>query len=109
VTYITFPDPNPVAISWPRTAAIKPQICDGRHSGAGRSMSYWPHLHVGKLMSKHQTNTIDTSATSKQVHESTDRELTANELAHVSGGRKSAGQAATGVMFLAFPFKLVAV
>ena len=60
-------------------------------------------------MKKHQTNAINTSATSKQVRESTDRELTANELAHVSGGRKSAGQPATGAMFLQFNFKLVAV
>jgi bacteriocin-like protein len=37
-------------------------------------------------MSKHQTNAINTSATSKQVRESTDRELTEDELAHVSGG-----------------------
>jgi bacteriocin-like protein len=37
-------------------------------------------------MSKHQTNAINNSATSKQVRESTDRELTENELAHVSGG-----------------------
>ena len=34
-------------------------------------------------MSKH-------SATSKQVRKSTDRELTENELAHVSGGKPSA-------------------
>jgi bacteriocin-like protein len=61
-------------------------------------------------MSAHQTNTIDTSGTSKQVRESTDRELTANELAHVSGGRKSGGgQPATGAMFLTFNFKMVAV
>ena len=61
-------------------------------------------------MSKHQTTAINTSATSKQVRKSTDRELTANELAHVSGGRKSGGgQPATGAMFLAFTFKLVAV
>jgi bacteriocin-like protein len=60
-------------------------------------------------MSKHQTNAINTSATSKQVRESTDRELTANELAHVSGGRKSTGQQVTGAMFLVFNFKLVAV
>ena len=40
----------------------------------------------------------------------TDRELTANELAHVSGGRKSGGgQSATGAMFLRFDFKMVAV
>jgi bacteriocin-like protein len=37
-------------------------------------------------MTKHQTNAINTSATSKQVRESTDRELTEDELAHVSGG-----------------------
>jgi hypothetical protein len=37
-------------------------------------------------MSKHPTNAINTSATSKQVRESTDRELTANELEHVLGG-----------------------
>ena len=37
-------------------------------------------------MSKHQTNAINTSATSKQVRESTDRELTTDELEHVSGG-----------------------
>jgi bacteriocin-like protein len=62
-------------------------------------------------MSKHQTNAINTSATSKQVRESTDRELTANELAHVSGGsgRKSTGQQVSGAMFLVFNFKLVAV
>jgi hypothetical protein len=35
-------------------------------------------------MSKHQTNAINTSATSKQVRESTDRELTENELEHDS-------------------------
>jgi bacteriocin-like protein len=37
-------------------------------------------------MSKHQTNAINTGATSKQVREFTDRELTEDELAHVSGG-----------------------
>ena len=37
-------------------------------------------------MSKHRTNAINTSATRKQVRESTDRELTEDELAHVSGG-----------------------
>jgi bacteriocin-like protein len=56
------------------------------------------------------TNGNDTSTTSKQARESTDRELTANELAHVSGGRKSGGgQPAAGVMFLKFDFKMVAV
>ena len=37
-------------------------------------------------MSKHRTNAINTSATRKQVREFTDRELTEDELAHVSGG-----------------------
>jgi hypothetical protein len=41
-----------------------------------------------KLMSKHQTNTINTSATSKQVREPTDRQLTADELEHVTGGQE---------------------
>jgi bacteriocin-like protein len=37
-------------------------------------------------MTKHQTNEINTSATSKQVRESTDRELTKEELDQVVGG-----------------------
>jgi bacteriocin-like protein len=60
-------------------------------------------------MSKHQTNAINTSATSKQVREPTGRELTEDELAHVSGGRKSAGGEVSGINFLVFTFKLVAV
>jgi bacteriocin-like protein len=40
-------------------------------------------------MSKHQTNAINTSATSNQVREPTGRELTEDELAHVSGGTKA--------------------
>ena len=56
------------------------------------------------------TTAINTSKTSKKVREFIDRELTANELAHVSGGRKSGGgQSATGAMFLRFDFKMVAV
>ena len=42
--------------------------------------------HGEKLMSKHQTNAINTSGTSKQVREPTDLELTADELEHVWGG-----------------------
>ena len=37
-------------------------------------------------MTKHQTNAINTSATSKQVREPMDRELTADELEHITGG-----------------------
>ena len=37
-------------------------------------------------MGKRQTNTISTSATTKQVRESTDRELTKEELDQVVGG-----------------------
>jgi hypothetical protein len=37
------------------------------------------------------------------------RELTASELECVSAGRKAASKEASGVMFLAFTFKLVAV
>ena len=37
-------------------------------------------------MRKHQTNAINTSATSKQVCKPTDMELTADELEHVWGG-----------------------
>jgi hypothetical protein len=37
-------------------------------------------------MSKHQSNAINTSVTSKQVREPTDLELTADELEHVGGG-----------------------
>jgi bacteriocin-like protein len=58
-------------------------------------------------MSKHQTNAINTSATSKQVREPTGRELTTNELAHVSGGmRKSVGGEVSGINSLVFTFKL---
>jgi hypothetical protein len=39
-------------------------------------------------MSKYQTNTINTSATSKQVREPTGRQLTADELEHVTGGQE---------------------
>jgi bacteriocin-like protein len=49
---------------------------------------------------------------SKQVErEQTNQvsELTMNELECVSGGRKAASNAATGVSFLVFQFKLVAV
>jgi hypothetical protein len=50
-------------------------------------MSYWPRLTDGeKLMSKHQTNAVNTSGTSKQVREPTDLELTADELEHARGG-----------------------
>jgi bacteriocin-like protein len=38
------------------------------------------------MTSKHRTNTIDTSATSKQVRETTDRELTEEQLAQITGG-----------------------
>jgi hypothetical protein len=41
-------------------------------------------------MNKHRTNAINTSATSKQVREPMDRELTADELDHVTGGKPSA-------------------
>jgi hypothetical protein len=37
-------------------------------------------------MSKHRTNAINTSGTSKQVREPTDLELTADELEHIWGG-----------------------
>ena len=37
-------------------------------------------------MSKHQTTAHDTGATIEKMRESTDRELTEDELAHVSGG-----------------------
>ena len=37
-------------------------------------------------MTKHQTNAINTSGTSKQVREPTDLELTVDELEHVWGG-----------------------
>jgi hypothetical protein len=71
-----------------RPSLAKPQICDGRHSGTGRSMSYWPRLAdtEKKLMSKHQSNAINTSRTSKQLRKSTDRELTKEELDQVVGG-----------------------
>jgi bacteriocin-like protein len=60
-------------------------------------------------MSKHQTNAINTSATSKQVREPTGRELTEDELAHVSGGT-NASAAAKKLFFNAAqgtPFKQV--
>jgi bacteriocin-like protein len=42
------------------------------------------------------TNTINTSATSKQVREPTDRELTADELEHVSGGKEGPNRLQSG-------------
>jgi hypothetical protein len=47
-------------------------------------------------MSKHQTNTINTSATSKQVREPTDRQLSADELEHVTGGNLYVGETISG-------------
>jgi hypothetical protein len=57
-----------------------------------------------KLMSKHQTNAINTSATSKQVRESTDRELTKEELDQVVGGSLTLNF--TKVMFTPTPINL---
>jgi hypothetical protein len=42
-------------------------------------------------MSKHQTNAINTSGTSKQLREPKDLELTADKLEHVWGGTKGTG------------------
>jgi hypothetical protein len=57
-------------------------------------------------MSKHHTNEINPSATRKQVRETKDRELTAHELEHVSGGapKASGGQQQP---YLRFDFKMV--
>lgn len=47
-------------------------------------------------MSNHQTNTINTSATSRQGREPTDRELTADELEDVMGGNPYVGETISG-------------
>jgi hypothetical protein len=50
------------------------------------------------------TTAIGTGATSKEVRETTDRELTADELEHVSGGKPSAAPKDPPVKYVSYEF-----
>jgi bacteriocin-like protein len=60
-------------------------------------------------MNKHRTNAINTSATSKQVREPMDRELTADELEHITGGNTKGSGAGTKPGYMLFDLKEISI